>query len=409
MLPLPAPKPGGSLDDFRSYLNCGAGDDVDDDLFRLLVGFTVGACRPTGPYLVLVLGGEQGSAKSTTARAIRRLIDPNKAGDRSAPRDERDLAIAIRNGRIVSLDNLSRLSDWQSDALARVATGAGFATRQLYTDSDEFMVYAARPIIINGIGDLATRSDLLDRSVLVDLPRIDPAHRRSETELWAAFDRDHPRLLGALLDAVSAAWSGEDYVRLDRPPRMVDATRWVTAAEPVLGWPANSFVAAYARNRSSAHELALDASPIALPLRVLAARGRWLGTASELLAVLAKMVSEDVARARDWPASSGSLGNQLRRLAPNLRAVGIGVAFDREAGTGRRLVTISTDPNSVATAVTPVTSNVPIEPACDDCDICDGVLPSRTTVPSVLSAREDSLLDGKTLDDFDSILDGRPA
>jgi hypothetical protein len=351
MLPLPVPVPGGTLDELRAYLNLGDGDD-GDDRFRLIVGWTLGACRPNGPYIVLVLGGEQGSAKSTTARLVRRLIDPNKAGDRAAPRDERDLAIATSNGWVVSLDNLSGLRDWQSDALARLATGAGFATRQLFTDSDETIIYVARPIIVNGIGELAARSDLLDRSMLVDLPRIPDSHRRAETEFWTSFKRDHPRLLGALLTAVSAAWAGEDQVELARPPRMVDATRWIMAAEGTMGWPRGGFLAAYARNRASAHELALDAAPIIPPLRTLVAIGPWTGTAAVLLAALTTRVDEGVTRGRDWPAGPRQLADQLRRLAPDLRATGVTVEFDREARTGRRLITMSASPHNIVTRVT---------------------------------------------------------
>jgi hypothetical protein len=390
MLPLPAPVRGGRVDDLRAYLNLGNSDD-GDDRFRLLAGWALAACRPAGPYIVLVLGGEQGSAKSTTARLVRRLIDPNKAGDRSAPRDERDLAVATANGWIVSLDNLSRLLDWQSDALARLATGAGFATRRLFTDSDEFLIHVARPIIVNGIGSLATRSDLLDRAVLVELPRIGDEARRSEAEFWTSFDCDHPRLLGALLDAVSAALAGEGGVQLDRPPRMADATRWIMAAEPALRWPHGSFLAAYTRNRSSAHELALDAAPIVPALRVVVSSGSWTGTAAQLLAALAGKVGDEVTRGRDWPASSIALGNQLRRLAPDLRSTGMKIDFTRENGTGRRLIAISTPTNVVVTHVTAVTP----EPADGaNSDDSDDRQPSRANGTPMLWPASDDDDDG---------------
>lgn len=406
MLPLPVPEKGGKVDDLRAYLNLGDGDD-GDDRFRLLAGWALGAFRPAGPYIVLNLGGEQGSAKSTTARLIRRLIDPNKAGDRSAPRDERDLAIATANGWIVSLDNLSKLADWQSDALARLATGAGFATRQLFSDSDEFLVYVSRPIILNGIGSLATRSDLLDRSVVVDLPRISDGARRSEAEFWAGFERDHPRLLGALLDAVSAAWAGEDQVKLDRPPRMADATRWIMAAEGALRWPRGSFLAAYTRNRSSAHELALDAASIVPALRLVAGSGTWTGTAAQLLSALGSKVTEDVTRGRDWPSTSNTLGNQLRRLAPDLRATGMMIEFTRENRTGRRLIAISTDGETVVTNVTIVTP----ERDGDNGDNGDNESPTRSNGAPVLwpVPDDDDDLDPAILADLDSALGEVPA
>jgi hypothetical protein len=102
----------------------------------------------------------------------RRLIDPNGAPLRSEPREIRDIMIAATNGWIVAYDNLSRLPDWLSDALCRLSTGGGFSTRELCSDTDEVLFEAQRPVALNGIEELATRADLLDRAVLVYLPRI---------------------------------------------------------------------------------------------------------------------------------------------------------------------------------------------------------------------------------------------
>ena len=111
----------------------------------LLAAWLVAAFRPHGPYPILVLHGEQGSAKSTTARVLRALLDPNTAPLRGEPRDLRDVMIAASNGWIISFDNLSRIPHWLSDALCRLATGGGFSTRELYTDSEEVLFDAQRP------------------------------------------------------------------------------------------------------------------------------------------------------------------------------------------------------------------------------------------------------------------------
>jgi len=254
VLHLPDPVRGGSIQELRPFLNV-----ADDSQWRLAVGWLVAAIRGAGPYPVLDIQGEQGSAKSSTARAQRRVIDPNASPDRAAPRNEHDLAIAAQNSLVVSLDNVSKLPDWLSDALARLATGAGFAARMLYSDGEEKLFYGARPIIINAIGDVVTRSDLLDRSLVLELPRIADQSRRTEEEFWADFDVAHPRILGALLDAVAGALARRPSIRLERLPRMADFATWAVAAEPALGWPDGAFMRAYAGNRASAHELALEA------------------------------------------------------------------------------------------------------------------------------------------------------
>src|SRR5262245_60411988 len=154
MLPLPVPATGGSLQRLRQFTNLSHDND-----WRLVVSWLLAALRPTGPYPVLVVYGEQGSAKSSLVRVLRALVDPNTAALRTTSREERDLVIAATNGWLIALDNLSHLPDWLSDALCRLATGSGFATRELYTDADETIFAAQRPIVLNGIAEVATRVD----------------------------------------------------------------------------------------------------------------------------------------------------------------------------------------------------------------------------------------------------------
>ncbi len=197
--PLPTPVPGGSLEELRGFCN------VDEDGWKLVLGFLAVTLRPAGPYPVLNLLGAQGSAKTTTAKALRNLVDPAVAGLRAEPKDERDLAIAASNSQVVGYDNLSAIPRWLSDALCRLATGGGFATRELYSDTDEALFDFQRPVILTGIEELAVRGDLADRSLLVDLAALDDGARRDEASFWADYQAAQPRLLGALLDAASTA------------------------------------------------------------------------------------------------------------------------------------------------------------------------------------------------------------
>ena len=363
MLPLPAPIHGGSINDLRPLVNV-----ADDRDFILIVAWLKAALRPCGPYPILELTGEQGSGKSTQARVLRRTVDPNQADLRSQPRDERDLVIAANNGWVLGFDNLSAVQPWLSDALCRISTGGGFATRELYSDLDEVIFSGQRPIILNGITELASRSDLLDRAIRVTLPQIPEHKRRPEAEFWADFEKARPAILGALLDAVCTALRNIDKVKLDRLPRMADFAKWVVAAEPSLPWRPGAFLAAYAGNREAAHESALEASPVAGALRTWFDRRDgvlYKGMAKELLVELESFAfpkpdpgKPERKKPRGWPKSSVGLSKALRRVAPNLRAVGIDVQFDTE-GRGndkRRIIivrrfgenidpTVPTDPN----------------------------------------------------------------
>ena len=59
--------------------------------------------------------------------------------------------IAATNGWCLAFDNVSVIQAWLSDALCRLATGGGFATRGLYTDDEETIIDAQRPVVLNGV------------------------------------------------------------------------------------------------------------------------------------------------------------------------------------------------------------------------------------------------------------------
>jgi len=135
VLPLPVPERGRSLEALRSFLNLSSQND-----FVLVVGWLLAALRPEGPYPLLAISGEQGSAKMVLSKLLRALVDPNVAPVRALPREERELMIAATNGHVLAFDNLSGLSPWLSDALCRLASGCSFAVRRLYTDDEEVLL-----------------------------------------------------------------------------------------------------------------------------------------------------------------------------------------------------------------------------------------------------------------------------
>jgi hypothetical protein len=349
MKPLPIPQRGGAISELRSFINLAGEND-----FVLLVSWLVAAFNPRGPYPVAVLQGEAGSAKSTGVRVIRELLDPNTTPLRSEPRETRDLMIAAQNAWCIAFDNVSHLGWRLSDDLCRLATGGGFSTRRLYTDDEEKLFEATRPLLLNGIEGVVSRGDLIDRSLVVYLPVIPEDQRRPEREFWKDFRIAQPRIFGALLDAVVCASRRLEEVKLERLPRMADFARWMVAAEPSLGWPEGTFVAAYDANRRSANTLALEASLIVRALRHACVRAGFKGTSSELLRKLNKHADTQDITQKAWPKDAWALSKQLRGIAPNLRPAGLDVRFDEKTpGSGsKRIITITrvapTKPEDVA-------------------------------------------------------------
>jgi len=325
------PRPtAGNVDMLRPFINC------CDETFVLIVGWLIAAMRPSGPYPILLLTGEQGSAKSTTARILRSLIDPNAAALRSIPKNEQDLAIACSNSRVQAFDNLSDVKPWLSDALCRIATGGGFAARTHYTNDEETLFDFQRPIIITSIADVASRSDLLDRSIMVRLNQISENSRKTEAEINAAFDDAKPAILGGILDAVSSAFRHLDDTHLDILPRMADAAVWVQAAEHALPWDVGEFNDLYLQNRDQIDAMALESDLLAIAVMALIEKVHaFSGNATELAQVLTQHVS--LGKEKYLP-SNRNIKDKLTRLAPNLRRhAGIDVNTSGRSSTSRTI------------------------------------------------------------------------
>jgi hypothetical protein len=210
-------------------------------------------------------------------------------------------------------------------------------------------------VLLTSIEEVATRSDLLDRCLVVWLSAIAEDCRRAEAELFEAFEKVRPQILGALLDAVAVALQRLPSINLPGLPRMADFALWATAAETGLGWLPGTFMAAYHSNRKSANDLAIEGSVIAEPLvALLESRGEWVGSSGELLQVLEERLGDQVRRMAGWPKNPRSLSGHLKRLAPNLRIAGWVLNQDRTSKQRRwiirRLETVTTEPPEPETA-----------------------------------------------------------
>lgn len=313
---------------------------LEGDQYYLTVAWLVAALLPGAPFPILSLTGTAGSAKSTTAKMLRSLGDPSRSPLRAPSRDVTDLMVSATSGWICAYDNLSEISPTMSDALCRLSTGGGLGRRQLYTDSDEIVLDATRPVILTSIASAVTRGDLLSRSIILDLPRIPAKGRRDEEALWKAFENDRPKLLGALLELTAGVLARIDKIKLDSMPRMADFARVGVAVEQVLGWPAGSFLAAYLTNVSAGDVIAVEHSPIGAAIQAVAVDGGFEGKVGDLLERITRENPDAVTRGREWPKAPRGLTAELKRIGPNLAELGVIVEFSPTPRDGYRSICI---------------------------------------------------------------------
>lgn len=349
MQPLPIPQQGKNLSEFAKFFNVPPKDEV-----LLLAWLTFSAGCVDVPYPLLVLTGEQGSGKTSISTIVQDLIDPNAVKLLMEPHSQKDLAIAAGRARLLVYDNLSKLTTKMSDTLCRISTGGGFRTRTLYTTADETCFQFKLPCLINGIEELASRADLLDRSILITLKYLENPDHTFETR----FEATKPEMFGAMLDTIVAGRRAIDSVVIPtqrqcgyRPPRMIAFARWGVAIESSLGFPPGTFLAAYYANIEEAKGMVIDNSSVALliPHFLHEARPTWEGPAGKLLHDLREFIalsgtklgppSEfiELLKHPEFPKTANKLSGELRRLQPALRKLGISFEVLKPTNRGRSL------------------------------------------------------------------------
>lgn len=328
-LPLPIPMPGGEIHSLRSSLNTANESD-----FLLTLAYIVGTTYPSSEYPLLILQGPQGSTKSTMSSVLKRIIDPTKPILRSLPRNEQDLFIAAKNAHLITFDNLSGISNVSSDTICKLATGCGISTRKLYTNHEEVFIELARPIIINGIDDLASRGDLADRALVLHLPKVPESKRLANSVFWERFESQLPGILGCIYSSISHGLKRRGEIHLDSLPRMADFALTACACLEYFGYSHDSTLQTLLANRTEIAVDAVESNSVGRAVRHLAlARLTWVGTSTDLFLELSNVVGEDERRGVPWPRSPQGLSRELFRMAPSLKLEGIEVQFQR---TGKR-------------------------------------------------------------------------
>lgn len=315
MQAIPTPLVGGSIDPLWDLVN------IPQEYRLMIVAWLIECLREDTPHPVLEIVGEQGSAKSTTQKFLKKLIDPNIANLRAAPKKVEDVWIGAINCHLVSFENISHLPPEYQDAMCVLATGGAHATRTLYTNKDEVIIQLRKPIIINGITVNVTAQDLLDRSIHIELPPVRTRLQSKDVDL--EFAENYAKIVGSLLDQFVAALRALPNVKIadDDKPRMVDFGYLGEAVFVANGLPSGTFIKQYKSMRQYGVYRTIESLPIGLALLTYLDNHPegWSGKLIELLGHLSIYRPSGETY---WPKSAKAMGDVLRRVTPALRTLG---------------------------------------------------------------------------------------
>jgi len=345
-LPLPEPKRSVSSgssnpierDEIRELKKLFNLEKEED--FYVIIDFLLNVLSPFENYIGLALIGEQGTAKTTAARIIKHIVDPDRKTKLSTPKNEEDLIIASKTSKLLFFDNLSRCTQRFSDSLCRLLDGSGLAKRKLFTDEDESVLYASSPVILTSITNPFTYPDLLDRLVVLNLKPIDQKDRRTEEEIFKKLNELHPYILSSLFDLVSSGLRNIAKVNLQSKPRRADFAVWLTACEYDEYLKAEEkLLPAYLSNIENIVTISLDNDPLASTLiEWFESKEKWEGTVTELKNQILSVTDKE--RKVEIPKASNKFSERLIRLSSFLRKVGINI--ERKRTNRGSIITIST-------------------------------------------------------------------
>ena len=335
------PIEGGQIGDILKYLNVNSTDKFQE---ILLLTYLPTVLIPDIPRPIMVLHGPKGSAKTTFFRVIKNIIDPSALDILTYPRSSVELIQLLSHHFLVCFDNLSDLDDWQSDDLCKAVTGLAFSKRELYSDDRDFIYEFKIAICINGINLVATKPDLLDRSLIFELDSLTRENTIAEEGFWIKFKTDKPQILGAIFTILSKAikLKNEGRAVLKSVPRLADYAEWCNAVSLALGYSPEQFLEAYDENIKRQNSEAIEASVTAqlvIEFTDKLQESEWTGSAKALWAEFDKLAEENgLKKDKTFPKTHNWLWRRIKEVKSNLASIGINVFYD--TGVRPRLIKI---------------------------------------------------------------------
>lgn len=309
--------------------------NIKGDNHLLVLVYIISCFVPDIPHPIFHPYGAQGAGKTTLCNIIKKLCDPSIISAIVSPRDAAQLIQVLAHHHVSLFDNMSDLPAWMSDILAMACTGSGFSKRQLYSDDEDVTYQIKRCIGLNGINTLISRADIMDRTILLHLERIEPSKRIAEKSLWESFEQQKPYILGGIFDALATAMAIYPSIKAESLFRMADFTKWGISTTKALGKNPNDFIQAYQANIAKQNEEVILNSALAQAvLQFMNEKEKWVGTIKEVFAFLIEIAKPEKGD-NSFPKAEKSLRRYLNRLKTNLMDVGI--TFEIGQRTGGRV------------------------------------------------------------------------
>ena len=323
------------------YLNISAEEKL------LFAVYIVTCFNPNIVYPSISVNGTNGSGKSTLSRIVKKIIDPSISDLESFPDSLNNLRVRLNACYYTAFDNISRLTDKQSDFLCKVVTGTSSTERQYYTNKDIDCTHLKSSMCLNGISNFVFRADLAERVLFFSTKLIRDSNRLEESEIWDAFNKDLPYILGGIFDLLSSALKIAPNVKIEKPIRLADFHRFGYAVAEAMGDRGKEFDEVLKSNKDRQMEITCEnAMLIRLLIDFLKENdGEWCSTMTFLYKALRDFMNEndsDVYPREAYPKASNHFSSELKKYESALSSKGVTI-FIKKNSDGNSEISITTD------------------------------------------------------------------
>lgn len=315
--------------------------NIDKNQDLLFIAYIVAAFIPDISHPILIIEGEKGAGKTTMQRNISSIIHPISKDVFVLPVDINNLVTVLSNNYYCAFDNIGTISPDVCNVLCQAVTGGSLSKRKLYSDNTEISINLRRLVALNGISMHIKQSDLMDRSIMVRLNRIDSFKRSTEESLKKDFQTALPDILGAIFQIISKTLIRLDKVKLKKLPRMADFAKYgYCIAESIQKGLGDEFIKQYEQNQQFATESIVGDNPVLECVKhIQEQEGYWKGNMTQLLHKMNEILPELYISRRlphNFPTGASVLSRRLSTYKHDLEMLGINVEIGR--GTDRYVI-----------------------------------------------------------------------
>jgi hypothetical protein len=342
-------------------------DNAEGDKQLLLKAYWISLyfnTDPKFPMPIPTVAGPHDSAKSTLLGTIKYHVDPvnsitslvDKWGQRD---DHRRRGLIVSRNNITYFDNMSHLTNDESDELCLYATGADYQERRLHTNTDIVRYQLQANIGYNGINDLAKNPDLLSRIIPFELGEL--KQKIPFSEYWKKREEERPLILGYIFNIIKLViprYQNDaykicpvhrltDFVVLgeliaqelgEKPGRFLKIFENITEEQSIRAIENNSFAQILIEHIFSREYKDTDGRPIT----------KWETTTSNWnseLVNFAKSKSCNISDDWDFPNNAVGLGIRLNKLRSTLLRVGIKIEKKKDRANSKWIIEILKEDN----------------------------------------------------------------